>query len=258
MKQGDFSQLAKDYIHRAGYSLPVLKALKLFTGAHQTGSQIADVGAGTGKLTENLIEIGLSGVAVEPNAAMFEEGKRLFESFQQFRWQSGSAEKTGLPEKTFQWVLMGSSFHWTQPELSLPEFHRILKPGGYFTALWNPRDLEKNPLHSRIETKIKEIIPELKRVSSGGKPYTQDLEQTLLSSGYFSELIFMEAPHEVSMTPERYLGAWRSVNDIQAQAGPDRFQKILAMIETEISGLSEIIVSYRTRSWTVRAKERST
>lgn len=43
---------------------------------------VADVGAGTGKLTENLIELGLHGYAVEPNDAMRGEGISYIETVQ--------------------------------------------------------------------------------------------------------------------------------------------------------------------------------
>jgi SAM-dependent methyltransferase len=253
MKQGDFTTLAKDYIHRTGYSRDVLELLLARVARDQARVVVADVGAGTGKLTENLIALGLSGYAVEPNDAMRAEGQRLCGAERPFAWSRGSAEETGLASASVDWVLMASSFHWTDPARSLREFHRVLKPGGFFTALWNPRDLESSEFHRDIERMIHERVPGLKRVSSGGKAYTQGLEQTLVSTGHFARLVFCEAAHQVSMTPERYLGAWRSVNDIQAQAGPEAFEALMAALTERVSALPEVIVPYRTRAWTVQA-----
>jgi len=249
MKQGDFTELAKAYIHRTGYSLTVLSALAAYIGAWRTGFEVLDLGAGTGKLTENLTELGLKVRAIEPNQAMRAEGKK---QVPQVNWAEGSAEHTGLPDNSIDWLLMGSSFHWADLPLALAEFSRVLKPGGFFTALWNPRAIESNQLHARIESRVYAIIPDLKRVSSGSSSFTQNLDEKLSSTGHFSHLLFMEAPHQVLMTPERYLGAWRSVNDIQAQAGPDRFEQIMTAISSEIEGLEQIEVPYRTRAWTVQ------
>jgi SAM-dependent methyltransferase len=253
MQQGDFTTLARDYIHRTGYSPDVLELILAQVARGKPQIVAADVGAGTGKLTENLIAIGLHGYAVEPNDAMRAEGQRLCGAERPFAWSRGSAEVTGLADGSVDWVLMGSSFHWTDPSRSLPEFHRILKPGGFFTAAWNPRDIQSSEFHRGIEQEIHERLPNLKRVSSGSQPYTQGLEQTLVSTGHFSRLVFCEAAHQVRMTPERYLGAWRSVNDIQAQAGPEAFEALLAAIAERVSQLAEVVVPYRTRAWTVQA-----
>jgi len=254
MERGDFTNLAKDYIHRTGYSSRVLGAIAAYVGALRERFAIADVGAGTGKLTENLCALGFRGFAVEPNDAMRNEAIHLGTTTGQFSWSAGSAERTGLPDKCVDWVLMASSFHWTKPDLALGEFHRILRPGGFFTALWNPRDLESSDLHMRIEARIHSVMPEITRVSSGSSKYTQGVDKTLVSTGHFGNLIFMEAPHLEVMPKERYIGAWRSVNDIQAQAGPERFARILEAIADEISALDAVPVPYKTRAWTVQAK----
>ena len=149
MKQGDFSQLAKNYIHRTGYSLSVLIALSRYAGLIPSSAITADVGAGTGKLTENLSELGFKGFAIEPNDAMREEGIRLLGETS-FCWLKGTGETTGLPSASIDWILMGSSFHWTDAQQALQEFHRVLRPGGFFVALWNPRDLESSPFHLEI------------------------------------------------------------------------------------------------------------
>lgn len=251
MKQGDFSALAKAYINRPGYSMAILKNLAARVGYPRQDFAVADVGAGTGKLTENLLDLGLNVVCVEPNDAMREEGARLTGD-RGVIWRKGSGEETGLEDDSVDWVLMASSFHWTDPGKSLPEFHRILKPGGAFTALWNPRDLQRSELQMRIDRKIGDMVPSLKRKSSGSSKYTEDLDQTLISTGHFEDVFFLEGPFDVVMSKERYMGAWRSVNDIQAQAGPQRFQEVMAMIESEIADLKEVAMPYLTRSWTVK------
>lgn len=62
----------------------------------------------------------------------------------------------------------------------------------------------------------------------------------------------MECDYAEIMSKERYLGAWHSVNDIQAQAGQKRWEQILSMIESKISHCSEIEIAYKIRAWSVR------
>lgn len=257
MKFGDFTQLAKDYVNRTRYSETVLRVLRSYVeSANGPIKVVADVGAGTGKLTENLESLGLRGYAVEPNDAMRAEGVKLFQGRDTFLWSKGFAEKTGLPENSVDWVFMGSSFHWADTLQALEEFHRILRPGGFFTAIWNPRNLGDSPFHMEIEKKIKDMIPNLQRVSSGSRENMRGMEKKLLSTNYFNDLFIVEGPHEAVMSQERYMGAWRSVNDIQVRAGEELFQKVLEMIENEISGTDQIIVPYLSRAFTVRSTKR--
>lgn len=252
MKQGVFSKLAKNYIHRTGYSYSVLKKLYTHAQIDPKKAITADVGAGTGKLTENLIELGFKGVAVEPNDAMRKEGQRLLGDIP-FKWSKGSGEKNGLPSNSMDWILMGSSFHWTDPKKSLKESHRILKPRGFFVALWNPRDLESSKFHMEIEKWIYKRLPNLKRSSSGSSKHMKDLDHILVQENYFKDVTFMEESYQVEMTPDRYLGLWKSVNDIRAQAGEGIFQEFLDYIKAKIENEKSVIAPYKTRAWIVQA-----
>lgn len=251
MKHGDFTELAKFYGNRPGYSKVVLECLKNHIFNTVGDGKVADIGAGTGKLTENLVEIGLNGYAVEPNEAMRAEAAK--NDWGGVVWSEGTAEVTGLEDNCANWALMGSSFHWADSKLAVKEFYRILVPGGFFTAIWNPRDIESSELHKRIEDAVYTEIPKMKRVSSGKSISTEEMKEKLLSGGYFKDILFMEAPHVEVMTKERYMNTWKSVNDIQVQAGEEGFQRILDKIEDIICDLDEIEVPYLSRSWTVQS-----
>lgn len=252
MQAGDYTELARHYHNRPAYSPVVLDAIVRYMSLnHGTRPSVVEVGAGTGKLTLMLLERGMSVTAVEPNDAMRGEGiKYAFGT--DVRWVKGTAEITGLADGVADWVVMASSFHWTDPAKSLPEFSRILKPGGHLTVMWNPRDLERSDLERRVDARIAEIAPRIKRRSSGGKKYTETMADTLISTGHFADVLFMEARHEEAMTRERYLGVWMSVNDVRAQAGEDGWARIVAAIEQEMETAGEILIPYLTRAWTAR------
>lgn len=129
MKQGDFTQVAKAYHNRPAYSPMLLEKLIACINDEQKNLkdlQIVEVGAGTGKLTKMLSEFGMQVLAVEPNDAMREEGI-AYTKGTNIKWQKGSGEETGVQSGIADWVIMASSFHWTDPKKSLPEFARILK-----------------------------------------------------------------------------------------------------------------------------------
>ncbi|VEJ52665.1 Methyltransferase, possibly involved in O-methyl phosphoramidate capsule modification [Campylobacter insulaenigrae] len=102
-----------------------------------------------------------------------------------------------------------------------------------------------------IEEEIKHIVPELARVSSGTQN-VKNWDEILVSTGDFKDCFFMECDYYELMDKQRYLGAWHSVNDIQAQAGKARWEEILKMIENKISSMDVIKIPYKIRAWTVR------
>ncbi|MBQ7673459.1 MAG: class I SAM-dependent methyltransferase [Alphaproteobacteria bacterium] len=253
MQLGDFSALAKNYINRPAYDTELIKKIMEHMGTVISDIAIADVGAGTGKLTKVLAAMGAHNIsAVEPNDEMRKEGEFYTKEFAQIRWSKGTGEETGLPDNCADWVTMASSFHWTDPNKSLPEFSRILKNVGYFSIMWNTRDIASSELHTEIENIIYEIAPNIKRVSSGNASHTKNWEEVLVSTGHFKNVKFIETSYMEHMTKERYMGAWRSVNDIRAQAGEENFNLILEKIEQKLNGMNSIDVPYKMRSWTVQ------
>jgi len=149
---------------------------------------------------------------------------------------------------------MASSFHWAKFSAATKEFYRVLRPGGRFTALWNPRLIEVNPLLVEIEAYLDALRPNIKRVSSGRSGITETLTEQLWGSPYFDDVVYLEGRHVIKMTPKRYLGAWRSVNDLRVQLGPEKFDDFLIFIEQHISGLDVIEATYLTRAWSARRK----
>jgi len=56
------------------------------------------------------------------------------------------------------------------------------------------------------------------------------------------------------MSPQRYLGLWRSVNDLRVQLGESKFDKFLMFIENRLKGVDTIEATYLTRAWSARRK----
>lgn len=251
MKHGDFTDLAENYaLYRPGYSPFVLDAFSSLA----SGNACADIGAGTGIWSRQLSSKNLKVTAIEPNDAMRNAGIRQ-NGNNKIAWLKGSAEATGLPSGSFDMVSMASSFHWPDFDAAVREIYRILKPSGLFMALWNTRHYENNPLLARIENYLKKLVPELKRISSGRSEFCENLTDNLLMRNEFSDVIYLEGRHTEKQTPERYVGLWKSVNDIRVQAGEARFSEFINYIKKEIEGLPFIEAEYITRAWIARRKD---
>jgi SAM-dependent methyltransferase len=253
MKHGDFTGLADDYARfRPGYAPQVATAILAYLGRDAASADAADIGAGTGIWTRMLASRGLRSVmAVEPNDDMREQGIETSRGTA-ILWRKGSAEATGLPDASADLVSMASSFHWADFDRACDEFRRILRPGGVFVALWNPRLIEVHPLLVEIEAQITRLKPDIQRVSSGRSGITERLTDMLSAKPHFADVLYLEGRHSLRQTPAQYMGAWRSVNDLQVQLGPDRFREFLDFIANRIAGLTAIETTYLTRAWAAR------
>jgi ubiquinone/menaquinone biosynthesis C-methylase UbiE len=256
LKAGDFTGLANDYSqHRPDYCPSVLDALLGLLNKRVPDVDFIDVGAGTGIWTRMVYRKGVRSVtAIEPNEDMRAAGM-ADSANTPIRWLAANAEHTGAPAASCDWLTMASSFHWVKFDSAIQEFHRLLRPQGRFTALWNPRLIEVNPLLVEIEARLDTLRPNIKRVSSGRSGITETLTQQLWSSPWFDDVVYLEGRHVISMTPARYLGAWRSVNDLRVQLGEKQFDAFLDFVEQRVSGQSLIEATYLTRAWSARRKD---
>lgn len=254
-KAGDFTGLACDYSqHRPNYCSSILRALLALLDKPVVDVDFVDVGAGTGIWTRMVHAAGVGHVtAVEPNDDMRTNG--IADSgHTSIKWLAGSAEQTGLANEPADWLSMASSFHWADFAAAAQEFYRVLRAGGRFTALWNSRLIEVNPLLVEIEAHLDTLRPNIKRISSGRSGITDALTEKLWASPYFEDVVYMEGRHVIEMTLERCLGAWRSVNDLRVQLGKQKFDVFLNFVKQRITGLQVIEATYLTRAWSARRK----
>ncbi|WP_309066558.1 class I SAM-dependent methyltransferase [Microbacterium sp.] len=99
---------------------------------------VADVGAGTGKLTRAVAEVtDVELVAVDPDAGMLE---RLTATSPGVRTLQGTAERLPLPDASVDAVVLGQAWHWVDPAAALSEIGRVVRPGGVLGLIWNVCD----------------------------------------------------------------------------------------------------------------------
>lgn len=102
-------------------------------------SVIADVGSGTGILSEMFLKNGNRVFGVEPNKEMREAAETLLKEYPHFRSIDASAESTTLDPQSVDFVTAGQAFHWFDVQKSRAEFSRIIRPQGWTVLVWNAR-----------------------------------------------------------------------------------------------------------------------
>ncbi len=140
-----FSTRVENYIkYRPNYPPQVLETLKEWCGL-TPASVIADVGSGTGILSEVFLRSGNLVYGVEPNLEMREAAERLLSDYPNFHSLDGRAEATTLPDGSVDFVTAGQAYHWFERAAARAEFARILRPGGWVALVWNLRQMSTTP-----------------------------------------------------------------------------------------------------------------
>lgn len=146
-----FTSRVEDYArYRPGYPAEIVDLLTTKCGLTPE-SIVADVGSGTGKLSEIFLANGNVVIGIEPNESMRVVAEKIFKDDPRFRSVNGTAEATTLPEASVELIVAGQAFHWFDPLQTREEWIRILKPDHWVALIWNDRKLETTPFLSDYE-----------------------------------------------------------------------------------------------------------
>jgi SAM-dependent methyltransferase len=109
---------------------------------------VADVGAGTGKLTGLLLERGLRVTAIEPDPAM---AAVLTRARPGAEVREAGADALPLADAAVDAVVVGQAWHWFPHERAAAEIRRVLRPGGRLGLIWNQLPPGLEPWQEEIE-----------------------------------------------------------------------------------------------------------
>ena len=179
---------------------------------------VLDLGAGTGKLTRDLVPRFAQVIAVEPDDVMREV---LEEVVPEAEALAGSAEAIPLDADSVDAVFSAEAFHWFASDETVAEIARVLRPGGGFAIFWNIEFGEPEPpMGEAVESLLDEAFarggsPGLPRVLSGA--WREPLERS--SFGLLHEAT---SEREVVRDRERWLATMLSVSSIASQSDEER------------------------------------
>jgi ubiquinone/menaquinone biosynthesis C-methylase UbiE len=138
----------------------------------QEAAAVLELGAGTGKLTQQLVDLGHGVLATDPDQAMLDRLKR---NLPEVSTLTASAEELPVGDHGFDAGVAAQAFHWFDLDRALPEVARALKRGGRLGLIWNYRD---------------ESIPWVRRLGKviGTQEQLVDPTQAIKDSSLFGEV----------------------------------------------------------------------
>jgi SAM-dependent methyltransferase len=237
----DYTGLAPYCDKKADYCDNAVVELLKRTGT-KADCPIADIGAGTGKLTRFLLAKGMTVRAVEPNAEMRQRGIENTLG-KKVTWSEGAGEKTGLESHSVYLVALASVFNLTDRQKTLIESARILQDGGWFACLGNDRDVE-DPLQALVERTIQKVLPNY-------QPETRKDDPTALieGCGLFGKVGCIESKGLQHISVANYVEAWWQANPGLLRSAGELFPTVVDAIRERLAGLESLQVPYLTRIW---------
>ncbi len=143
---------------RPGYPDAVAGALAEH-GVHAP-AVVADIGAGTGKLSQAFLRAGHRVILIEPNAAMRTVAQRSFADEPRADVRDARAEATGLADASMDAIVAGQAFHWFEPQATRAEWLRILRPRNAVALVWNDRRTFGSPVLQDYEALLLRHCPD--------------------------------------------------------------------------------------------------
>jgi SAM-dependent methyltransferase len=188
-------------------------------------SRIADVGAGTGKLTRVLRTAGHPVVAVDPDPGMLAELRRAVPGTPSVR---AGAESLPFADARLDAVVVAQAWHWMDHDRAAAEFARVVRPGGIVGLVWNVRDTA-DPLAEGLAA----LTSAIDLADTG-----EERELTLPGGAFGDgELLITDNPHDYSVEElVELVSTWSHVAMGPDPAGVLRGVRRLAEEHADASG----------------------
>ncbi|NIO37792.1 methyltransferase domain-containing protein [Candidatus Bathyarchaeota archaeon] len=127
-----FEQVARKWDQlRQSFFSEALREKAILAGDVQKGKLAVDVGAGTGFITEGLIQKGLRVIAVDQSEAMLSHMRMRLGDSGLVEFRIGEAERLPVKDESVDYVFANMLLHHVEhPQAAIKEMARILKKGG--------------------------------------------------------------------------------------------------------------------------------
>ena len=259
-----FDAWAGDYDrYRPGYPIELFEAIaeKLPIPRQPL---VVDLGAGTGRASLAMANLGWRVTAVEPGKPMLDllRGRATNDGLLISTVQA-SAEETGLDPASADLVTAAQAFHWFDKERALAEIARILKPAGGLALFWNVRDAERSPFLADYADLLRRYSgsvddPGVGRYESDGRDETRRAIEA--HSAAFDPPELTQLRHEVLMTDEEFIGMAFTASYVRIDKTPEEQDRLRLDLAALLGrhGLNDgrpFAVPYRLDLWTARRKD---
>jgi len=246
--------------NRPGAPKEVIKILTTYlTNSPQT---VMDVGCGTGLSTFIWLDEAEHIIGVEPNDDMRQVALSRWKEHgepEKLRFIKSLSHQLDVSSESADIITCSQSFHWMEPQATLNEFARVLRPNGIFAAYdcdWPPAfNWQIEEAYTQLMEISSTYVKQLAKAEKQVFKWNKDAHLTnIIESGHFrfsKEIVFH---HWETCDATRYANIALSQGDIQTaiKLGADELQHHFATFQNQVvqafnGQQKDILFSYRMR-----------
>ena len=193
---------------RPSYPAQSVDELIRRAGLHP-GSEVLEVGAGTGKLTRLLAGRGLAVRALEPDGAMADLARRACSSYPLVEVEQTDFE-TWQPQARADALVSAQAWHWIDPHLRYPRAAAALRGGGTLAAIWTHPDWSRTVMRDELRRAYTDAVPGF-APGFAMHPSTEDPDiagewrADIHASAGFASAEVLEHPWAIDYTKDEYV-----------------------------------------------------
>ncbi len=144
-----FNKVAEYYDkYRPGYPQEMIDSLISVTGITE-GSDLLEIGCGSGKATEQLIEKGFNILGIDPGEDLVHIGNERFKN-ENVNFEKGRFEEYDFGQKKYDVIYAAQSFHWLPQPIGYQKCADVLKDNGYLALFWNMYVINDNDVDKEL------------------------------------------------------------------------------------------------------------
>ncbi|MFI5395821.1 MAG: class I SAM-dependent methyltransferase [Candidatus Binatia bacterium] len=226
----DFGKVAEDYgRYRAGFPDVFFDRLSRF-GVGVPGQRVLDLGTGTGTLARGFALRGCNVTGLDPSPALLQEASRLdCAAGVAVGHVTATAERTGLPDASFDVVSAGQCWHWFERPKAAQEVRRLLVPRGWLVIA----HFDWLPLPGNVVEVTEHLIEQHNpgwSLGGGVGMYPAWLQDVALAG--FEEIESFSFDVPVRYTHEAWRGRIRASAGVAASLPPEDVARFDAELQT--------------------------
>ena len=221
--------------YRPDYSEALVTDVLTMSGAGH-GSQVLEIGCGTGKATRAFAAHGLDMTCLDPGEEMLTIARRRADPSHSIRFVADKFEEFELPRAKYDLVFSAQAFHWVDPAVGFVKAARALRRSGGLALFWYVRRFLDRSIRAGLDQAYRTHARKLKPPAPGVSIYGggDSVFAAITATGLYRDLEERRYVRSESYSADDWVAHLSTMSDHIAMP-PDAREALLSAIHDVIT-----------------------